>query len=76
MDLPAPFSPISACTVPGRMVMLTSWLATTPGKRLVTPRTSTAAAGGAADWLIVPLVVIARSVAHPRMPRKCTRPGP
>ena len=42
VDLPAPFSPISACTVPERMVMSTSWLAITPGKRFPTPRTRTA----------------------------------
>src|SRR5215218_7529091 len=47
VDLPAPFSPTSACTVPRRTVMLTSWLATTPGKRLVIPLSRTA---GAAVW--------------------------
>src|SRR5919112_2058380 len=51
VDLPAPFSPTSAWTVPVRTLRSTSRLATTPGKRLVTPVSSTAtsdrAAGGA-----------------------------
>src|SRR6185295_12117744 len=34
--LPAPFSPSSASTSPRRSVRLTSWLAMTPGNRLVT----------------------------------------
>src|SRR5205085_1965956 len=38
---PAPFSPMSAWTVPGRIVMSTSRFATTPGNRLVMPRTVT-----------------------------------
>src|SRR5664279_736354 len=42
VDLPAPFSPTRACTVPRRTVMLMSELATTPGNRLVIPRSSTA----------------------------------
>ena len=37
VDLPAPFSPTSACTVPRRTVMLMSEFATTPGNRLVIP---------------------------------------
>ena len=44
VDLPAPFSPTSACTVPARTAKCTSLLATTPGKRLVMPRSSTAVA--------------------------------
>ena len=42
VDLPAPFSPTIACTCPRRTVMSMSWLATTPGKRLVMPCSSTA----------------------------------
>ncbi|CAK7281517.1 hypothetical protein SGPA1_12310 [Streptomyces misionensis JCM 4497] len=45
MDLPAPFSPHRAWTVPLDTVMSMSRLATTPGKRLVMPRSSTAAGG-------------------------------
>src|SRR5829696_7524732 len=43
VDLPAPFSPTIACTVPGRTLMLTSEFAKTPGNRLVIPLSSTAA---------------------------------
>ncbi|CAM2339414.1 hypothetical protein BVIET440_180125 [Burkholderia vietnamiensis] len=53
VDLPAPFSPISACTVPRRTRNCTPSSATTPGKDLPTPRTSSrqsdAAAAGPAD---------------------------
>src|SRR4249920_4058377 len=35
VDLPAPFSPIRACTSPGRNSRETSLFATTPGNRLV-----------------------------------------
>src|ERR1700722_9979123 len=38
--LPAPFSPISACTSPRFSWKLTSFTARTPGKSLVTPRSS------------------------------------
>ncbi len=41
VDLPAPFSPSSAWTSPGSNVSDTSSLATTPGNRLVMPRSST-----------------------------------
>src|SRR5215213_2748555 len=40
--LPAPFSPSSACTSPARISRSTPALATTPGKRFVTPRSVTA----------------------------------
>src|SRR3954447_22171564 len=40
VDLPAPFSPTSACTSPGSSANETSSSATTPEKRLVTSRTS------------------------------------
>src|SRR5215210_1900832 len=40
VDLPAPFSPRSACTSPWRRSKSTSSLATTPGNRFVTPRIS------------------------------------
>ncbi len=42
VDLPAPFSPTSAWIVPDSIVMSTSWLATTPGKRLPMSRSSMA----------------------------------
>src|SRR3954452_12102836 len=42
VDLPAPFSPSSACTSPADASKWTSSLATTPGNRLVIPRSSTA----------------------------------
>ena len=41
VDLPAPFSPHSACTSPRRTWRSTSLLATTPGKRFVMPHSST-----------------------------------
>ena len=41
VDLPAPFSPISACTLPARTLTLTSSRALTPGKLLEMPRIST-----------------------------------
>src|SRR5882757_9560782 len=44
VDLPAPFSPHSACTSPARTVSLMSSLATTPGKRLVIPVSTTVGA--------------------------------
>src|SRR4051794_23008116 len=40
VDLPAPFSPTSACTSPRRTARLTSEFATTPGNRFVMPRSS------------------------------------
>src|ERR671937_63390 len=40
VDLPAPFSPRSACTSPRRRSKSTLSSATTPGKRLVIPRIS------------------------------------
>src|SRR6478609_4360612 len=42
VDLPAPFSPSSACTSPSATSKWTSSFATTPGNRLVIPRSSTA----------------------------------
>ncbi len=42
VDLPAPFSPTMACTVPARTSMSMSWLAITPGKRFPMPRRRTA----------------------------------
>src|SRR5881394_2336792 len=41
--LPAPFGPISACTSPRTMSSVTSSVATTPPKRLETPRSSSIA---------------------------------
>src|SRR5581483_2616530 len=43
VDLPAPFSPRSACTSPSAASKWTPSLATTPGNRFVIPRSSTAA---------------------------------
>src|SRR4051812_21135136 len=40
VDLPAPFSPSSACTSPARTSKLTPFSARTPGKRLEMPRSS------------------------------------
>src|ERR671924_1911144 len=42
VDLPAPFSPTTACTSPGMTRSATSWLATTPGNLFVMPDSSTA----------------------------------
>src|SRR5919201_4543410 len=44
---PAPFSPKSACTSPAAASKSTRSLATTPGKRFVMPRITTAGGGGA-----------------------------
>src|SRR4051812_23464831 len=44
---PAPFSPRSACASPARRVRSTRSLATTPGKRLVMPFSSSS--GGSTD---------------------------
>src|SRR5262245_9439620 len=43
--LPAPFSPRSACTSPAAASKSTPSFATTPGKRLVNPRTAMAGGG-------------------------------
>src|SRR4051812_39046421 len=43
VDLPAPFSPSSACTSPAAASKSTPSFATTPGNRLVMPLSSTAA---------------------------------
>src|SRR3954454_4416665 len=40
VDLPAPFSPSSACTSPRRRSKSTASFARTPGKRFVMPRSS------------------------------------
>src|SRR6478609_3806497 len=42
VDLPAPFSPSNACTSPSTTSKWTFSFATTPGNRLVIPRSSTA----------------------------------
>src|SRR6266542_25853 len=47
VDFPAPFSPSSACTSPGRMSKSTWSFASTPGKRLVMPVIASPAAGSA-----------------------------
>src|SRR4051794_4073715 len=43
VDLPAPFSPSSACTSPSSASKSTASFATTPGNRFVIPRSVTAA---------------------------------
>ena len=45
VDLPAPFSPSSACTSPAQSVRSMPSLATTPGKTLVIPRSSQSGGG-------------------------------
>ena len=45
VDLPAPFSPSSACTSPARTSRSMRSLATTPGNTLVIPRSSTSGGG-------------------------------
>src|SRR5581483_3569659 len=47
VDLPAPFSPRSACTSPARTSKSTPSFAITPGNRFVIPRTSST--GGCCD---------------------------
>src|SRR6185312_8878923 len=46
VDLPAPFSPSSACTSPSAASKSTPSLATTPGNRFVIPLSATAAGTG------------------------------
>ena len=51
VDLPAPFSPSRTWTSPARMSRSTLSLATTPGKRLVTPSSTTMSRGlGRRRW--------------------------
>src|SRR3569832_651173 len=60
VDLPAPFSPPSACTSPGWTDMLTRSRASTPGNRLKTSRVSRIALVGTAQRrLCVGRVVLA-----------------
>ena len=49
VDLPDPFPPTSAWTVPGSTVTLTSCSATVPGKCFVTPCTLSAGSGAASS---------------------------
>ena len=51
VDLPAPFSPTTACTSPGSTDRCTAWLATTPGNRLSIPRSSMTGAGSSTAGL-------------------------
>src|SRR3954471_9944769 len=46
VDLPAPFSPMSACTSPGSSLNVTPSSALTPGKLMLISRISTTEAGG------------------------------
>src|SRR3954468_22847993 len=73
VDLPAPFSPTTACTSPRPTVRLTSEFATTPGKRLVIPLSSItgAPAGASASsgrWVETVLMVriLTQSAQGPR----------
>src|SRR5882672_10199087 len=52
VDLPAPFSPSSTWTSPARRSKSTPSSATTPGKRLETPRISRRAEAGIGDMLV------------------------
>src|SRR5687768_1509889 len=64
VDLPAPFSPHSACTSPARRSNETPSSALTPGKCLVIDRSSSSATGGEAGRLLGFLVdVLALVVA-------------
>src|SRR6218665_1420826 len=61
VDLPAPFSPSSACTEPGRRRNCTLSSATTPGKDLLTPRTCSRQAGPGGTGVRPPPVGARRS---------------
>src|SRR6478672_5665703 len=52
VDFPAPFSPRSACTSPWRRSKSTRSLASTPGKRLVIPRSSSRGASAIARAIL------------------------
>src|SRR5512144_2620978 len=62
VDLPAPFSPISAWTSPARSSRSTSSLASTPGKRFVMP-SSTTRGGEPLPPAPSPFVTVRRSPA-------------
>src|SRR3984885_11689986 len=69
VDLPAPFSPISACTVPALRLSETSSSATTPGNALLTCLTSSrhcgaAGAGPAIAASVLPEVVLKIGRGH------------
>src|SRR5690242_12880238 len=53
VDLPAPFSPSSACTSPRRSVRSMWSLAVTPPKRLTMPRSSSASSAASVSWRVV-----------------------
>src|SRR3954466_4436460 len=53
VDLPAPFSPTRACTVPARTVMSALRMARTAPERLDTPVTPNRSVPGVGVWLIV-----------------------
>src|SRR6266568_2224344 len=75
VDLPAPFSPISACTSPGRSSRETSSFATTPGKRFVMPSSTTK--GGALPRPARSLspIVVGRRPGRLRLLRNLDRPA-
>src|SRR6266496_3764241 len=73
VDLPAPFSPTSACTVPRRTVRCTSEAATTPGKRLVMPCSSTA--GGSPAGRSTAVAGSAGGLAMAHAPGRAPRPS-
>src|SRR6476661_1969867 len=74
VDLPAPFSPMRACTSPGRSSKETSSFATTPGKRFVMPSSTTK--GGAPSRPALPssLIVVGRRWTGLRLVRNLDRP--
>src|SRR6476469_6592862 len=65
VDVPAPFSPTTACTSPRPTVRLTSELATTPGNRLVIPRSSITGAPAGASASSGRSVETVLMVSHP-----------
>src|SRR3981189_3711557 len=81
VDLPAPFSPRSACTSPLRRSKFTWSLASTPGNRLVIPRSSRRGASAIGAILLNRQGAARRPVAElpsareRRCPPRCPRRG-
>src|SRR6478736_10043921 len=74
VDLPAPFSPIRACTSPGRASNETSSFATTPGKRFVMPSSTTKGGALARPAPSPSLIVVGRRRCRLRILRNLDRP--
>src|SRR6218665_1582806 len=76
VDLPAPLSPSSACTEPGRRRNCTLSSATTPGKDLLTPRTCSRqdGPGGTGDCALASAATPGKDLLTPR--RWSRRDGP